>query len=391
MEKYNFVSLFAGCGGMDLGFKKAGFNPVVAYDIWNVAIENYRKNIGDHGQVVDLSSWSKPKDLKCDLVLAGSPCQGFSTIGKRDLEDPRNSLIKKAVEIALSLKPKIIVLENVPGLLQGKHKKYWSFIINELQSKGYQTKTFLLDARDFGLPQSRRRVFIIASSSKTDFDAFNFSSEIKPLSECLENVLGLPNHDPNILDLKSKDYIIASKIMPGKKLCNVRGGEASVHTWDIPEVFGNISKKERLVLEAIMRLRRRNRRREIGDADPVEIEKINLEVGFRSDLLVSKLIDKGYVRVVGGFYDLANTFNGKYRRADPNGISYTVDTRFGDPKCFLHPVENRGFSVREAARIQGFPDDYIFTGNKRDQYKMIGNAIPPIMAKGIAEKILQII
>lgn len=391
MKNYKFISLFSGCGGMDLGFIQAGFTPVAAYDVWDIAIENYRKNIGDHGRTADLSRGFLPDKNLCDIVLAGSPCQGFSTIGKRDLEDPRNNLIKVGVKIALALKPKVIVLENVPGLLQGKHKKYWHDIVHALEGSGYKTKTCLVDAREFGLPQSRKRVFVIATNNQEDLDVFDFSDAKKTLSECLENVEGLPNHDPEVLDYKSNDFLISSKISPGKKLCNVRGGAASVHTWDIPEVYGEVDKHEKSVLEIIMKLRRRNRRRAFGDADPVKIEDIASEVGFKVEGVIESLIKKKYVRVMGEFYDLANTFNGKYRRAEPSGFSYTVDTRFGDPKCFLHPYEHRGFSVREAARIQGFPDEYVFSGSKRDQFKMIGNAIPPVMAKGIAEKIIKVI
>ncbi|GGC76696.1 DNA cytosine methyltransferase [Vreelandella lutescens] len=391
MKNYKFVSLFSGCGGMDLGFIQAGFTPIAAYDIWDVAVENYRNNIGSHAHIADLSLEKFSENIHCDIVLAGSPCQGFSTIGKRDIEDPRNNLIKKAVEIALKLEPKIIVLENVLGLLQGKHKKYWNYIIDKLENSGYRTITRIVDARDFGLPQSRKRVFVIASKGQKNLDVFNFSIKAKTLAECITDIADLPNHNPVQLSNESKDYIISSKILPGKKLCNVRGGIASVHTWDIPEVYGYVDEVEREILETIMKLRRRNRKRDFGDADPVDVKSIALEVSCDIERCLENLIDKKYLKKVGDFYDLANTFNGKYRRPDPNGVSYTVDTRFGDPKCFLHPVEHRGFSAREAARIQGFPDDYVFFGNVRDQFKMIGNAIPPVMAKGIAEKIKKII
>src|SRR5690554_4238534 len=116
MSSPKFVSLFSGCGGLDLGFINAGFLPVAAYDIWPVAVENYSKNIGDHIHTWDLSQGNLPSPVECDVLLAGSPCQGFSTIGKRQLDDPRNHLLHTAVAIALQLRPKVVIFENVTGI-----------------------------------------------------------------------------------------------------------------------------------------------------------------------------------------------------------------------------------------------------------------------------------
>jgi DNA (cytosine-5)-methyltransferase 1 len=96
------------------------------------------------------------------------------------------------------------------------------------------------------------------------------------------------------------------------------------------------------------------------------------------------LIRKGYVRKKGALWDLANTFNGTFRRLEWNKPSHTVDTYFGNPRYFLHPSENRGFTVREAARIQGFPDSFIFFGCEASQYRQVGNAVPPPIARALA-------
>ena len=106
---------------------------------------------------------------------------------------------------------------------------------------------------------------------------------------------------------------------------------------------------------------------------------------------LKKLQKKGYIRVKDGLYDLVATFNGKFRRLDWNEPSLTVDTRFGEPKYFLHPDEDRGFTVREAARIQGFPDSFVFHGPIREQYRMIGNAVPPPIAARLSEFVKEII
>jgi DNA (cytosine-5)-methyltransferase 1 len=100
---------------------------------------------------------------------------------------------------------------------------------------------------------------------------------------------------------------------------------------------------------------------------------------------LDSLLSKGYIRRVGRYYDLTHTFNGKFRRLSWNAPALTVDTRFGDPRYFLHPEEDRGFTVREVARVQGFPDSYIFFGRERLSYTMLGNAVPPPMARSIAQ------
>jgi DNA (cytosine-5)-methyltransferase 1 len=157
-----------------------------------------------------------------------------------------------------------------------------------------------------------------------------------------------------------------------------------VHTWQIPEVFGQTNARERRILEAVLRLRRRLRRRERGDADPVTANDLRRYLGHAVKGDLNVLVGKGYIRQIGNLYDLTNTFNGKSRRLEWNAPSHTVDTRFGDPRYYLHPDETRGFSLREAARIQGFPDDFVFAGPGRAQEVMVGNAVPPELGTRIA-------
>ena len=157
----------------------------------------------------------------------------------------------------------------------------------------------------------------------------------------------------------------------------MRGGENSVATWDIPEVFGMITKNERTVLELLRRLRRQDRKRDNGDADPVSFARLEAALGAQFRFHVDALLRKGYLRRIAGKVDLVGTFNGKFRRLAWNKPSCTVDTRFGSPRYFLHPSQQRGFTVREAARIQGFNDNYMFHGSEGGQYRIIGNAVPP--------------
>ncbi|MGZ3748478.1 MAG: DNA cytosine methyltransferase, partial [Pseudobdellovibrionaceae bacterium] len=182
---------------------------------------------------------------------------------------------------------------------------------------------------------------------------------------------------PLLLCPESRDWQIANRIMPGQKLSNVRGGDSSVATWDIPDVFGAITDNERTVLEVLRRLRRQERQREHGDADPVSLARLESALGKNFRCLLNGLIAKGYLRQIEDKLDLVGTFNGKFRRLSWDKPSCTVDTRFGSPRYFLHPSEQRGFTVREAARIQGFDDEYTFCGSEKGQYRVIGNAVPP--------------
>jgi DNA (cytosine-5)-methyltransferase 1 len=163
-----------------------------------------------------------------------------------------------------------------------------------------------------------------------------------------------------------------------------------VHTWHIPEVFGATTAAECEMLETVMRIRRGERRRASGDADPVLPHRLEREFGRKTTRLIDSLKQKGYFRTIGRYVDLAHTFNGKCRRFRWDDIACTVDTRFGDPHLFLHPNEHRPFTVREAARIQGFPDGFVFNGADKDLFRLIGNAVPPTMATAVAKIVEQL-
>lgn len=383
-SQIRFASLFCGCGGFDLGLKGAGMQPIAGFDACDTAIDHYRRNVCPNGEVKDLTS-PLGELPKVDVVIAGPPCQGFSTVGKRNLGDQRNHLLPLAGKIAVSLKPKVILIENVWAAKAGGHARYWSELEATLREKKYSTHTLMCNAADLGLAQSRRRLLLIAWKGKKahDFDAMlrQFKKPNARLDEVLSGVETLPDHEPRFLAPDSKDYRIASRIGPGQKLCNVRGGPRAVHTWNIPEVFGKTTAEECKLLEFIMRVRRQERRRDNGDADPVCLASIEAEFKGRTKRLVDSLLKKRYLRPVGEFLDLCHTFNGKYRRFQWDSIACAVDTRFGEPQLFLHPNEARPFTVREAARIQGFPDDYTFGSKPRDNFRLIGNAVPPMMGE----------
>ena len=384
--KPTFISLFCGCGGLDVGFEQAGFRGVGAFDVDPVAISVHSANLRGPSLVRDLSNETMAGIARRnpDVVVAGPPCQGFSTLGKRDPADPRNSLLVVAARHAVRLGPAVIVIENVSGVVSGHHSRYWDQAREIISRSGYATLTRLVVSSEFGVPQIRRRMLMIGWRTKAVEPSLAGTVERVTLRQALQDVAGQPNHMPKYLVEGTDDHCIASSIGPHQKLCNVRGGERSVPTWEIPCVFGRTTSKERELLVAIQKLRRRIRKRDYGDADPLSVAEISLHLGWDASLLVRRLVVKGYLRTFGQRFDLAHAFNGKFRRLAWNEVAPAVDTRFGEPRYYLHPEEQRGLSVREAARIQGFPDDFVFAGTRAAQFRMVGNAVPPPLARTIA-------
>jgi DNA (cytosine-5)-methyltransferase 1 len=378
-----FASLFSGCGGFDDGFRMRGIRPTAAFDIDQQAIEAYNANLPGVGRVLDLGL-ANPDIRRPDILLAGSPCQGFSTSGKRLVSDPRNNLLVRAGQIALGLLPKVFILENVPAAISGKHETRWRLVEDMLRWHGYNVRRFIAVGPESGVPQLRRRLFLVAWFGS---DCIRFEPpmlESPSLREALKDVDQVDDHDPVFLKRGSREYRIARHIGAGEKLSNVRSGTASVHTWDIPEVFGEVSRREIEVLGSILRLRRRDRKRDFGDGDPVAPSAISRFINRDSRPSIRSLLKKGYLRKIGRHVELRHTYNGKFRRLDWNKPSPTVDTHFGDPVLFLHPDEHRGLSPREAARIQGFRDTFRLLGSRHAQFQMIGNAVPPPMGMRLA-------
>nr|NJM02339.1 DNA cytosine methyltransferase [Desulfobacula sp.] len=378
-----FCSLFSGCGGFDLGFVNAGYECIGAYDIDLKALNVHEHNLGGSVFNCDLTTSDFPISNLCtaDIILSGSPCQGFSTIGKRKINDPRNNLLLTGGELAIKSKTKVFISENVLGVIAGRHRKYWDELHQMFRTAGYKTTDIKCNGTEVGIAQRRRRLFLLAWSFPKEINVSIKSTPGGTLKDALEGVESTKNHTVIPLKKDSIDYLISKRIKAGQKLSNVRGGYRSVHTWDIPEVYGQTTNKERMALETILRVRRQMRVRNFGDADPVP--KTFLYKNF-GEKIINSLVKKGYLRCSSNAFDLTKTFNGKYRRLPWDKPSYTIDTRFGNPKYFLHPEEHRGFTVREAARIQGFPDSFIFSGTQIEQYRMIGNAVPPPMAEHLA-------
>ncbi|MFZ0932431.1 MAG: DNA cytosine methyltransferase [Syntrophobacteraceae bacterium] len=379
-----FVSLFSGCGGFDLGFTEAGFRCLTAVDVEPAAARVHVKNFQASFLLHDLSSKTLPGlSVRPDVLIAGPPCQGFSTAGKREFDDPRNELLRTAGELALALKPKVFVLENVRGVISGSHKQYWDRLKHTLKDK-YEVEELCCLGTEMGVPQIRKRMVLLAWERGREVRIEIQKLEAGDLRSALLGVENVPDHIPKFLPPNSKLLLIAKKIKQGQKLSNVRGGTNAIPTWEIPEVFGQVTNGEKRCLEALRAARRRFRLRPFGDADPVGLELISEVAGYDVSKEIASLLEKHYVRKMNGALDLTHTFNGKFRRLHWDRPSLTVDTRFGSPRYFLHPEQHRGFTSREAARIQGFPDSFVFEGSDSERFRLIGNAVPPPLAKLIA-------
>jgi DNA (cytosine-5)-methyltransferase 1 len=387
-ERLRCVSLFSGCGGLDLGFGQGGFRIEFAADNDPIAVMNHERNLGTPVAQMDLRTMLPQVPSGIDVLVAGPPCQGFSTLGARDPDDPRNELLTVPAQAARRFRPRFFLLENVPGLRSGAHAERLKHSAEELKSLGYKVMTIDVEMHKFGVPQRRRRILQLGWLGPGEFRLDLRESCPTDLAAALVDLDDAPNHAPVSLSRDSKAGRIVRRIRQGQKLCNVRSGEASVHTWNIPDVFGSVSDAETRVLESLLRLRRRDRKRTWGDADPVAARTLSREVGFPTHRHLRRLLGGGYVRRIDGrAWDLTHTFNGKYRRPVLSGLSPAVDTRFGEVHYVIHPTENRAFTVREAARIQGFPDSFRFYGSSRDQHRMVANAVPPPMARAVAEAV----
>ena len=413
---YNVVSLFAGCGGKDLGFVRAGFNIAWANDMDYAACESYRQNLGEHIVHGDIREIGMDQIPEADLVIGGFPCQGFSIVGTRRLDDERNFLYRAMKSVIREKRPAFFVAENVRGLLNMARGGVVAAMVEEFRSLGYRVDYRLLNAQDFGVAQHRERVFIIGNRLGLEnpfpepthrerahprlAQVSMYSEEPNELRPYLtlrdaigdlEELGGVANHEIDHSWERKKPHwrSIMEHIGEGQKLCNVRLGERSVYTWEIPEVFGPTTEIERAVLLAIAGNRRR---KEFGpkDGNPLPLVVIRglCEV---EDLegIIGSLVAKDYLVDLGGRYELKHAFNGIFRRLRWDVPSEAVLTVFDSPRYYVHPSQHRPFSVREVARIQGFPDDFHFYGKIKEQYTQIGNAVPPRLAEAVAREVMR--
>jgi DNA (cytosine-5)-methyltransferase 1 len=357
------IDLFAGAGGMSLGFEQAGFDIVAAVEIDPIHCATHEYNFPDTtticASVIDLTGAEIRRRAKLgnkdiDVVVGGAPCQGFSLMGKRAFEDPRNQLVFHYVRIVQELNPKYCVFENVRGLTLGKHAQFLEELIVALGDAGYDVLTpyQVLNAADYGVPQDRRRLFLVGTRQGLKSPDYPAPSNHRI---SVEDAIGdLPNAD-------SFEQLHLSDVVPVK--------------WETTSAYG--------------------RKLRGFDRDP---DDYSYRRNFDPNLLTCSVRTQHTKSSQARF---ATTPQGKtdpisrFRRLEPSGLCNTLragtDSARGahtSPRP-IHPLFSRVITVREAARLHSYPDWFRLHATKWHGCRQIGNSVPPLLARALARELLK--
>jgi len=431
-RRHSVVSIFCGAGGLDLGFKQLGFDLLYACDSDAAAIDCYSRNIDKRAFVRDARSSEFHREVAalgdCDVVVGGFPCQGFSKAGPKQADDDRNPLYLEMLRTVEVLRPVVFIAENVDGLSQNFAGAFLDRILADFTALGYSVDHHLLDAVCFGLPQYRRRIFFVGvrtdSERRFEWPAPTHQAAVRngefkvDYAPTLWDACDAPMLRPRTIRDALKDLVELDPAVPdhvieknwpsaynmifphirqGQKLCNVRHAESSVYTWEIPEVFGEVSDREVRVLSTISKHRRHKKYGSIPNGNPLPSEEIEKLAGLdRIGPELEALLRKNYLKRIDQRYDLKGAMfcSGIFKRPQWDEPAPTVLTNFNNPRYFIHPLADRPFSLRECARLQGFPDDFRILGENVDLssgYRLVGNAVPPPLSALFARSVLKTI
>jgi len=380
----NFIDLFCGAGGLSLGFERAGFKCVGAIDISKACINTHKLNFPDCVSISSDISMIKPIEFnkkigkkKIELIVGGPPCPTFSTIGHAKIksiqskknsnftlfDDKRNFLFNKYFDYIEYFKPNFFVMENVPNFVTKYNGSIFNQTKNKIEKLGYKIvneKNFIFNAADYGVPQTRKRMILIGTKVKNfkySLPKINFFSNDNALSQGSRYISVKEAIDdlPKITDnwrideckySKYKNLTTYQKIMRKKTNGTVKNNICRMTNDRAKKVF-----KEMKQGSKYMDL-------------PKEIRNI---LPFREDIFADRL-----------------------KRLVNSKPSWTVIAHIGmDGYMYIHPTETRTISVREAARLQSFPDDFVFLGTQMETYHQVGNAVPVILAETIAKSIIR--
>lgn len=346
MNKPHVIDLFCGAGGMALGFVRAGFEVVAAFDNWDAAVKTYRNNLGDH---VRLASINDDLNLPAaTVIIGGPPCQGFSSAGSRREDDHRNTLVAVFARLIAKRRPRAFVFENVEGFLTGGTGRFVFDLLDPLIEAGYRVHLRKVNAANYGVPQHRKRVIGIGGLGwDPTFPTPTHTAHGAPgallagthlpltptVSEAFVGLekatVGTNGDDHTYSPLDELDRERAARLRPGQRMR------------DLPEELWHESYKRRA-------------HRRVMDGMPVE-KRGGAPAGLR------RLCATEPSKAITG--------------AAINEL--------------IHPAEDRPLTVRECARIQTFPDDFFFSGSRRDQAQQIGNGVPPRLAEAIGKTLLR--
>lgn len=341
--KNKIIDLFCGCGGLSLGFEKAGFEPVLAIDLWKDAIVTYNHNrekkVGICEDIKNLSDdflQSLNENKEIIGVIGGPPCQGYSTVGTRDINDPRNHLYLQYCRVVEQIQPVFFVLENVKGLTTLSNGMFKDDIYNRFSKLGYTVSYEIINAADYGVPQKRERVFFVGiKNTKFVFPGGNTDKHIS----CSEALSDLPKLNEQNGTCVQHEYICGPQ-------------------------------------NAYQEYSRENSKIVLNHQLTMHTEQ--------TKHIISMIPDGGKIKDLPREYWDIRKYNKAFERMSSVRPSNTVDTGH---RNYFHYSENRIPTVRENARLQSFPDNFEVIGSRTSQYKQIGNAVPPLLAYAIAKAI----
>jgi DNA (cytosine-5)-methyltransferase 1 len=342
-----FVDLFAGVGGLTLGLERAGFRSLLAVDHWNDAVRTYLRNFSDHAAVVagveSLSARRLAKLLpeRPQWIVGGPPCQGYSTVGKRNRTDPRNRLFLEFHRIVKQLKPDGFVIENVLGL---KDMSFEEEVAAEFENIGYAVEFRVLRAADFGVPQLRRRVVFVGHRSNGHFLFPEETHDNDQRVTVWEAIGDLPALAPG----DRADRYDKPAFSDFQQVMRHPDGLLTSH---------EASRHPDQLVRAISHIPDGGNRFDIP-------EKLQPRSGFHNS----------------------------YSRLDSRLPAVAVTQNMGKPsgtRC-IHPFQHRGLTAREGARLQSFPDTFHFEGGVTSQRLQIANAVPPLLAEAIGLALLDV-
>jgi DNA (cytosine-5)-methyltransferase 1 len=385
-NSFTFIDLFSGCGGFSLGFLLAGFGPIAAIENDRDACDSHRMNFDRYGCITTLADLRhfKPSQLasllrevhgrsRVDVILGGPPCQGWSRAGRGKLkslgrptqnweDDPRNVLFRRFVNYVSFLRPRYFVMENVPGMLSHRGNDVTPQVAQAFARIGYRTTMYALDAVDFGVPQRRTRLFFIGSPKGSGLPVTNLIGPVTKLNlyhrgayvpqpwhltvrHALSDLPRLPNNYRVEISTYKR-----SRGRPRYYSLLMRAGLNGLLRDHVTRFHGEMDRKAFRALRPGMKY--------------AELHKTLKR--YRDDI-----------------------FKDKYRRLSWNQPAGTVTAHLSrDCYTHIHPSQLRTISPREAARLQSFPDGFLFCGGVNDRFRQIGNAVPPLLAYRIARVLL---
>ncbi|BAZ44521.1 cytosine-specific methyltransferase [Chondrocystis sp. NIES-4102] len=363
------IDLFSGCGGMSLGLEAAGFDIVGAVEIDPIhsLIHHYNfpyglticKDICDLSSI-DLLKGIKDKgfDREIDVIAGGSPCQGFSHIGKRQLEDPRNKLVFEYVRLVLEIRPKYFIFENVPGIVTGKHQQFLQALINEFENNSYciVKPATVLDASLYGAPQKRKRLILLG-----------YRNDMPPLKYPVDN----KNENGNLLSFNTVGDAISDFASIPAFIDNDCGIDATL--LDYSDFRINLAIKPQGIYN-LCHQRAEN----------------NIVWGHLGSRHTERSIERFNTTIPGKIEKVSRFF-----RLSPDGLANTLragtDSNRGAytaPRP-IHYLLPRCISIREAARLHTFPDWFQFHRTIWHGFREIGNAVIPMLAKSLGTEIIK--